>query len=531
MNKLHGLPERRCSGIRPVTRGAILSMLIGMALSQSVQGVEIDTGTEAKIHWDNTIKYSAARRVAKPSSSLLANTNGDDGDRNFDTGLISNRLDLLSELDITYKTMGLRLSGAAWYDAIYNRSNVNDSPATVNAFSVPSNEFTDATKSLHGKRAEMLDAFVFGNGHIGDMSASVRAGRHTLLWGESLLLATNGISYAQAPLDLIKAQSVPGTQAKELFMPVGQISWQLQPSVPLSLAAYYQYDWRKSRLPAAGSYFSSADIIDAGGERLLFSAGPGLLRGTDLNARQSGQWGVSARYRVTGLDTEFGLYYLRFNEKLPQLYLRPGAGDYALVYPEEIRVLGASFSTVLGGSNVAGEIHVRRNMPLASVPLIVPAGTQADNRDHPLYAVGNTVHAQVSIIHVVNSTPWWNVATVTAEVGAVYRTSVTKNAENIDPATQRGALGLSLVFTPSYFQVLPNLDLNVPVSLSYNVKGKSPVTSAFSGDKAGTFSIGLSAAYERTWNATIQYAVSFGGAAVQPLSDRNFISLAIQRTF
>lgn len=511
----------------------VIAAAIAAGVAPTVQAFEIDTGTEAQVRWDNTIKYSAARRVATPSSVLLANINGDDGDRNFDTGFISNRLDLLSELDVTYKNMGMRVSGAAWYDALYNRSNVNNSPATVNPFSVPVTEFPDATRKLHGKQAEILDAFVFGNGHIGGMPASVRAGKHTLLWGESLLLATNGISYAQAPLDLIKAQSVPGTQAKELFMPVGQISGQLRPSAALSLAAYYQYDWRKSRLPAAGSYFSAADILDAGGERLLLAVqpGPALLRGADLTARDRGQWGISARYYDTELDTEFGVYYLRFNEKLPQLYLRPGAGDYVLAYPEDIRMLGASFSTVVGDSNVAGEIHVRRNMPLASVPLTAPAGTPADNRDRPLYAVGNTVHAQVSVIHVVKSTPWWDSGTVTAEVGALYRTGITRNAENIDPATQRGAWGLSFIFAPSYFQVLPNLDLNVPLSLSYNVKGKSPVASAFSGDKAGTFSIGINAEYERTWNAAIRYVVYFGGTGVQPLSDRDFISLSIQRTF
>lgn len=508
-----------------------IAAAIAAGVAPTVQAFEIDTGTEAQVRWDNTIKYSAARRVTTPSSVLLANINGDDGNRNFDTGFISNRLDLLSELDVTYKNMGMRVSGAAWYDALYNRSNVNNSPATVNPFSVPVTEFPDATRKLHGKQAEILDAFVFGNGHIGGMPASVRAGKHTLLWGESLLLATNGISYAQAPLDLIKAQSVPGTQAKELFMPVGQISGQLRPNTALSLAAYYQYDWRKSRLPAAGSYLSSADILDAGGERLLIPSSPGLLRGADLTARDSGQWGVSARYRSTELDTEFGVYYLRFNERLPQLYLRPGAGDYVLAYPEDIRMFGASFSTVVGDSNVAGEIHVRRNMPLASVPLFVPAGTPADNRDRPLYAVGNTVHAQVSVIHVVSSTPWWDSGTVSAEVGALYRTGITRNAENIDPATERGAWGLSLIFTPSYFQVLPNLDLSVPLSLSYNVKGKSPVASAFSGDKAGTLSIGVNAEYERTWNANIRYVVYFGGTAVQPLSDRDFISLSIQRTF
>jgi len=67
--------------------------------------------------------------------------------------------------------------------------------------------------------------------------------------------------------------------------------------------------------------------------------------------------------------------------------------------------------------------------------------------------------------------------------------------------------------------------------LSYNPKGKSPVTGAFSGDKAGVFSIGLSGEYQRTWTANLQYTNYFGGTAAQPLADRDFISFSIQRTF
>lgn len=513
-------------------RAIVAAATAGMAAS-AAQAFEIETEPPLQIRWDNTIKYSAARRMSGSSPALLANINGDDGNRNFDTGLISNRLDLLSELDVTYKRMGLRISGAAWYDARYNRPNANNSPATANAISVPANEFTDATRDLHGRRAEILDAFVFGSTRVRDMPVTVRAGRHTLLWGESLLLAANGIAYGQAPIDAIKAQAVPGTQAKELFMPVGQVSGQLQPSAALSLAGYVQYDWRKSRLPAAGSYFSASDLLDAGGERQLpvTQAGPALLRGNDLNAGDSGQWGLSARYRAESIDTEFGVYYLQFNDKSPQRYQRPAAGDYVLVYPEDIRVIGASFSTVAGNSNVAGEIHVRRNTPLVSGPLVVPAGVPADNDDHPLYAVGNTVHAQVSVVSPLSRSAFWDGGTVLAEVGALYRTDITKNGQNADPSRDRGAWGWSLTFTPSYLQVLPELDLNVPVSLSYAPKGKSPVAGALGSHKAGVFSIGLGGEYKKTWTGNLRYTAYFGGAATQTLTDRNFISLSIQRTF
>jgi len=66
---------------------------------------------------------------------------------------------------------------------------------------------------------------------------------------------------------------VPGSTTKEILMPVGQLSGQVQLSSALTLMGYYQYEWERTRLPAAGSYFSAVDFLDAGGERLRVAPG------------------------------------------------------------------------------------------------------------------------------------------------------------------------------------------------------------------------------------------------------------------
>ncbi len=50
---------------------------------------------------------------------------------------------------------------------------------------------------------------------------------------------------------VVKLQSVPGSQFKEILMPTKQVSgnWQLTDTV--SVGAYYQFEWNKTRLPAA----------------------------------------------------------------------------------------------------------------------------------------------------------------------------------------------------------------------------------------------------------------------------------------
>jgi hypothetical protein len=515
-------------------------MVVGVA-GQRGGAVELASGERLSLRWDNTLRATSAWRVEHRRAALLP-LNGDDGNRSFNRGFISARVDLLSELDLTYRDVGLRASGAGWYDLVYNLANDHDSPATANAFSVPYNRFTAATRDLHGRRLELLDAFAFVRTDLSGIKVTARAGRHTLLWGESLLIADNGIAYAQAPIDAIKALSLPGAQAKEVFLPVTQVSAQVQPGKNLSFAGYYQLEWRRTRLPAAGSYFSSADVLDAGGERLFPMAPPAaFFRGRDLGGDRLGQWGLSTRYRIEALDVELGLYLARFHEKLPLLYLRPGAGadptrakigEYVLAFQKDITLVGASFSTTLGPATLAGEAHARLGTPLASTPRVVSMGGAGDNEDHPLYAVGNTVHAQVSTSYTLSRSRLWGNAILLAEVGWQHRAGVTKNAAALDPARGRDAVGLRAIFTPTYYQLAANLDLSVPLTLAYNPHGKGPLA-AFNGGthRGGVASAGLTVEYRKVWIAALQYSLLFGRTDYQMRADRDFVALSLQRTF
>lgn len=170
----------------------------------------------------------------------------DDGDRNFKRGLVSNRVDLFSEFDIAYKNMGLRLSGAAWYDDVYNRGNDNRS-ATVNSASVPAGRFTSGTRDMMGRKAELLDAFVYFNSdEMSETPFTVRVGRHSVLYGETLFFGANGIAGTQAPIDTIKLLSVPGSQFKEIIRPVGQVSTQIQLSSSFSLGSTTSSNGRRA---------------------------------------------------------------------------------------------------------------------------------------------------------------------------------------------------------------------------------------------------------------------------------------------
>ena len=545
--------------LRPIAAAALAATLAGGA-----QAFEIDTGNpDFKLRWDNTLKYSAAARIAKRSPGLSQtvfgptgvvganNLNQDDGDNNFSRGIVSNRLDLLSELDASYGNVGGRLSAAAWYDAYYNRGNQNTSFTANHA---PGNEFPTETRDIMGRKAELLDAFVFGKFQLGDRPATVRLGRHTLLWGESLFFGANGIAGGMAPLDLPKLLSVPNSQFKEIARPTGKLSGQVQLSSDLMFGAYVAYEWEKTRLMPVGAYLSASDSLGPGAERI--NAGPTgvFLRSGDLDARDSGQYGVQLRWHVDAIDTDLGFYAIRYHANGPSniwttLNGAPPAltaSSYRWVYHEGIRAFGVSFARTIDEWGLAGEASIRQNTPLASSgQSVIPAigvGVAFDNRDNPGYAVGETAHLQLSWIASLGPSFVSREASFVGEIAWNQRTKVTKNEAMLNPNADKSATAMRIVYAPSYRQVWPGLDLTPSVGLGYAWGKSSAVGPAFGVDKGGDINVGLGAVYLGTWNANLSYVHYLGREAptldnrnnaqyLQALKDRNFVSLSLRTTF
>lgn len=173
-----------------------------------------------------------------------------------------------------------------------------------------------------------------------------------------------------------------------------------------------------------------------------------MTRGRDIDARNSGQYGLQVKLKFG--EFEYGLYAARYHDKFPQFYLRPGEGDYALVYGEGIRTFGASVSTLIGETNVAAETSIRRNTPLAATGNVVVDLSGSGDGDHnPLYPVGNTFHAQVSAISVLPGSVLWDGATLLGEVAYNRITSIDKNNDQLDPNVTRNASSLRMLFTPN----------------------------------------------------------------------------------
>lgn len=540
------------------------TLALAAAAALPAQAFEIDTGNaDFKLRWDNTIKYSVAGRVAKRSDGLSRtafgptgvvgpnNVNQDDGDNNFSRGLVSSRVDLLSELDASYGSVGARVSAAAWYDAVYNRGNQN---TTTTANHVPGNEFPDETRRIMGRKAEVLDAFVFGRFQLGDRAASARLGRHTLLWGESLFFGANGIAGGMAPLDLPKLLAVPNAPFKEIARPTGKLSGQVQLGDAVTLGAYVAYEWEKTRLMPVGAYLSTSDSLGPGAERI--NAGPTgtFAKAEDLDARDSGQGGVQLRFHVDAIDTDFGVYAIRYHANGPSNIWTTLSGappalrasSYRWVYHEGIKALGLSFAKTVDEWSLAGEVSVRTNTPLASSgQSVIPAigvGVAYDNRDNPGYAVGKTAHAQFSWLASLGPSFLSREASFLGEIAWNRRVSVTRNEPMLNPNADKSATATRVVFSPSYRQVLPGLDLSPSVGLGYTWGRSSAVGPGFGPDKGGDVNVGLGAVYLGNWYANVAYVHYLGteGPTLdnannaqfkQALKDRNFMTVSLRTTF
>lgn len=558
---VRGFPKGETTRFR--RRGQKLLRLIpvtAVLAAGSAAAGEIDTGvTGLKLRWDNTVKYSTAYRLKDADENLLGNPNLSDGDTNFrKRGFTSNRVDLLSELEATYGQFGARLSGAAWYDTIYNRSNDNNTagafgPGTsaVNT-SDPGNatRFSPYTRRVHGRDAEILDAFVSNRFDVGGRQATLRLGQHSVIWGETLFFGDNGIAGAMSPIDQAKALSVPNLRFQELLRPVPQASGQIQLTDELTAYSIYQFTWRPNRQQGSGSYFSPLDF-QAGGD--LIYTPTGALRRTDTReGKNSGQGGLALRYR--GEDTDYGIYALRFNSKTSQTVTNPVSGQFYEAYHNGINTFGASANRSIGLFNYAIEASVRTNQDLLS-PNAYDVGNGAR------YAVGRTAHVNVSAFgSSLGTTSLWDDASLIAEAAFNHVIKVTENEDTLSgcqptsfpgsvcqPNGTRNSLRFQALFEPVFYQALPGMDIRLPMGITYQPNGsRNMVGLAPMPENGGSINLGIKASYLETWQIGFNYTHYYGGSGVlfspvsggtqawtykQYFKDRDFVSFNLSRTF
>ena len=534
---------------RPYHRLTVLAL--AASVSAGAQAIEIDTGNpDLTLHWDNTVKFSLMDRLKSRSPKLATslpggtvNTNQDDGDNNFNPGIVSRRLDLFSEADLSYqRSWGARVSGAAWYDFAYDNGTANPSPATANH--TPASQFSHDTRSIMGRSGELLDAFAYGKFDVGQTPVTVRAGRYSLLWGESLFFGANGIAGGQAPVDVIKLSSVPNSQFKETVRPTGKVSAQAQLTSDISLGGYVGYEWEPSRLIPTGSYLSVSDFVGPGGEEVITAPHvPPYLRGNDIKPVQGGQGGVQLKMRA--FDADFGIYAIRFSATAPSnIYLvgNPAPSTFEYAYQRGIRAFGLSAARAFDNWSLATEASYRSNSPMSSSSQHVTAAQGFDNLHNQAYAIGDSLHLQFSWLASLGPSFISREASFVGELAFNERIKYTHGQQYANPNADRSAAALRTIYTPTYRQVVPGLDLSPSIGASYGKGRSSAVGPAFAVNHGGDASLGLSGVYLDRWNVALNYVHYYGPVGsnvdnqqniqfMQSLADRDFVTLSLRTTF
>jgi len=500
---------------------------------------------------DTTVEYSNIFRINRPSATFLNDTNGNEGDDNFRHGLVSNEFEILPVFDLKYGNYGVHVSGEAYLNTVYLEKNQNNQPGINNPISTnDSRVFTSATRNVNGENAKLLDAFVYGTQYFGaneDQEISLKVGRQTLLWGQSLLFASDGISAGQAPIDIQVAQTTPNAQAQQVFSPIGNAVVTYQPNETYTIQGYYDFEWEPDNFQGVGSYFSSADILDKGGQRLLFAPTNQalyLLRAKDNRpSSHNGQFGLSVQATYGNYDV--GVYAERYDSHAPELAYQVTAptfpfcadcGKYWLIYPRDIQLYGASLSSTLFGANVAGEVSYRRNVNLVS-GLELANYPSSGNAGAP-YAVGEVVNFQASTLYLSPPVPLDpGGLELVAEYDMNSVVGVEKNRAALSTSGRQATAGAAeMVLTPTYFfDSIPNVQFNFPIGVEDGLFNRSE----FDGTQnhgTGEFNIGITAIYKQTWTAGVVYQDYFG----QPnpnlqgdasISDRGYIGFNAEHTF
>ena len=296
------------------------------------QAFEVFENDQVRIQLDSTISYGLTWRVEDRDKDIIGLANGgtkhsvnyDDGNLNYDTGLVSNALKLTSELDVDAGWWGAFVRATAFYD-YENETGRRDRT-----------DLSSDARDAVGSDFDLLDCYLWISHEVAGMPFQIRLGDQIVSWGESTFIQ-NSINSINS-VDVSKFR-VPGAELKEGLTPEGMIWATISPTENFSIEAFYEYDWEETKLDCPGTYFSGADFIGDGGYKLMlgFGAVPdmgdasvadtfmGVPRGETEDADSQGQYGVALRYYSEALhSTEFSFYAMNYHNHIFNMHVQTG---------------------------------------------------------------------------------------------------------------------------------------------------------------------------------------------------------------
>lgn len=539
------------------------AMVAGLSIAAPAGAAEWKFGN-IDVNLKSTISAGFGMRMVNPDGDLISVLNGgrdanvaaenfDDGNLNFRRGdIFTASTRMLNELDISWENYGAFVSVATFYDFVNN-----------DADSTRRTDLSRAARNQAGRGIDLYDAYVYGDWDIAGMPLTVRAGNQVINWGEAIFRA-GGINQTNA-IDIIRLVT-PGTNIREGYLPSPMIYANIAPFQGFSLEAYYQFLWRETKLAPVGTFHSTEDIFGRGAEGFFFAGDPGgvgyaaamaagIPKLADDKPKDSGQFGLAARYFFDSLAMETSVYYLNYHAKTPYLsatgvcafnlppcLLALPTGYYAH-FPENIDLYGASVSFPVGPVAFGAEVAYQPDFPLMLDDAITEAINQAtasgttSRVNGVAYADRYSYIANVAItvapsLPYIGQVPGWIGADTIDLYGEAGLVSFDKTPLGV--TGNRSAWGFTSSASALYSNVLVSgLTLTPSISFNYDVNGtaldRSVSGTPVEGKRA--VSIGVTADYRSSYSASISYTNNIGGGLISRNSDRDFITVTASYSF
>ena len=375
-----------------IQQGKVLVMsalVLAMTQVNAIQAANFDLYKDWKLKTNTTLSVGTSWSMQTPDASLLyapdaqaigktghsVDTNGDNGRQNFSRhDVISQVYKGFSEASLSDGKQGAVISAKYWYDYAYDTGKgdfeaFNDDP------------WPDLAKF---KGIELWDAYLWRKFTLpNDQPLEIKLGKQALNWGKSRFFQ-NGINSVNA-ID-VAAMNRPGVDPKERVIPAEMLTFNLGLNKNLQVEGFYQYKFRSSVLDGCGTFFQISDFtpescgpitIAVVGDRTTETAmqsGSYIPRGATQSPKDDGQYGIALKQTFPSLNNmELGLYYANYHSRFSAFEGKAATGlgakyfntaSYYAVYPEDVRMFGASLTGKVGTTTLFGELNHKPNQPL-----------------------------------------------------------------------------------------------------------------------------------------------------------------------
>lgn len=510
--------------------------------------------------------------------------NSDDGNLNIEKGDVYSVLVSVShDVDLTWRNYGAFVRLLYFYDGIQI--------ANWDGYTPRRTPYSDDARwrpnvlrgGVVGVDFRVLDAYGWARFKPLGRRMELRFGNQVVNWGEEFF--TQGGIKATNAFDVTKLR-IAGSELKQGLVPAPMVRFNTDVIGDLTFETYYQFDWNPTEIDPTGTFYAINDMVARGAQGQftgqdpgttgipaedLLAMGPlagGVPRGTDREPDDQGQWGAAFRYYWDWIETELGLYYVRFHDKFPTVsYQGSGfsAGDvyYYTEWVENINLYGASFNTTVGGVAIAGEVSFRPNQP---TPI---SSAYTDLLAQGFVGSERGMVRERRVMGIVNGL-WvagpgsWGVGPALHLIGADDMTFIGEfavvNYPDLDPSISYAApnavspdihvdlgglgridntwrpdntsLGYQLRVSATYSQVFGTAVTLMPtLAFRHDAYGTTPDTGTQFTDGRMYIALQLEAQYQNDWKGLITYSNSFGGGKANVDSDRDFIQLGVSYAF